>query len=85
MPIDYRSSRSGGSPEWLERAALGFQPFVPAIFFGAPLTLIPTFFVPIALVLHALSLRKLVLERSRRAEPEAAGLASLPRPVAPAA
>ena len=80
------AARFGGAPEWLERAALGFQPFAPAIFpFGAPLTLIPTFLVPIALVLHALSLRKLVLERSRRAEPEATGLAALPRPVAPAA
>ncbi len=56
----------GGSPEWLARAAAGFQPFGPAIFpVSFPLALIPTFVVPLGVVLHLLSLRKLWLERGR--------------------
>lgn len=54
----------GGTPAWLERAALGFQPFGAAIFpVGSPLTLVPLFLVPMAIVLHLLSLHKLVTER----------------------
>lgn len=55
----------GGSPAWLERASLGFQPFGPPVFpVGTPMTLVPTFLVPLAVLLHLLSMRKLVMERS---------------------
>jgi hypothetical protein len=58
---------SGGTPAWLERAALGFQPFGAAIFpVGSPLTLVPLFLVPMAIVLYLLSLHKLVAERKSR-------------------
>ena len=57
----------GGSAPWLERAALGFQPFGAPIFpLGSPLTLVPTFLVPLAIVLHLLSLRKLAMASARR-------------------
>ena len=53
----------GGSPQWLEQAAQGFQPFGPAIFpVSFPLALVPTFIVPLSIVLHLLSLRKLATE-----------------------
>ncbi len=53
----------GGSPAWMERAALGYQPLDAAIFPVAfPLVLVPAFIVPLSLLLHVLSLRKLVTE-----------------------
>ena len=59
----------GGSPHWLEQAAQGFQPFGPAIFpVSFPLALVPTFIVPLSIVLHLLSLRKLAMEGARVAE-----------------
>jgi hypothetical protein len=54
----------GGTPDWLERAATGFQPLGAPIFpVGTPLTFVPTFLVPIAVLLHLLSMRKLATER----------------------
>ena len=56
----------GGSLGWLERAALDFQPFGPAIFpVSFPLALVPTFILPLSVVLHLLSLRKLATEGAR--------------------
>lgn len=53
----------GGSAVWLERAAQGSQPLGPPIFpIGSPLTLVPIFIVPIAILLHLLALRKLATE-----------------------
>lgn len=50
----------GGSPFWLVRAAAGWQPFGPSIFhISFPLALIPTLIVPLSVLLHVLSLRKL--------------------------
>jgi hypothetical protein len=52
----------GGSPLWLERAALGFRPFASGIFpLSFPLALVPTFIVPLSIVLHLLSVQKLAL------------------------
>jgi hypothetical protein len=60
----------GGTPAWMERAALGFQLFGAPIFpVGSPLTLVPTFLVPLAIFLHLLSMRKLATEGARRARP----------------
>ena len=54
----------GGSPAWLERAAVGFQPLGGSIFpVVYPLALIPTFVVPLGAALHLLSMRKLATER----------------------
>jgi hypothetical protein len=64
----------GGSAPWLERAALGFQPFGATIFpLGSPLALVPTFLVPLAIFLHLLSLRKLALGAAPRHRMDAAG------------
>ena len=53
----------GGSPHWLEQAARGFQPFGASIFpVSFPLALVPTFILPLSVVLHLLSLRKLATE-----------------------
>jgi hypothetical protein len=55
----------GGSPAWLERAALGFQPLAPPIFpVGSAITLIATLLAPLAILLHLLSVTKLVRERA---------------------
>ena len=55
----------GGSPYWLEQAARGFQPFGAAIFpVSFPLALVPTFILPLSVVLHLLSLRKLAMDRA---------------------
>ena len=61
------ASLFGGSAPWLERAALGSQPFGAPIFpLSSPLALVPTFLVPLAIFLHLLSLRKLAMASARR-------------------
>lgn len=72
----------GGSPEWLARAAPGFQPLAGSVFpVVFPLALIPTFVVPLGATLHLLSLRKLWDERgqSAAADRTAFGASSAPR------